>query len=537
MCGQTTVQSSSHCTSASTATTSTSTNTNTNKSKPLPTTLHLYFSGRDLPEPDARSRSTYAVIYNAFETPLPSTKHHSKNLDINPDLTIVPSSSTLRHSSSQNTSKYNKKQQQQPISQKTNSKHNQFNTSPKRTFTNPRMGRRTKSVPFMTEAEAAVRRAEKQGHVPQTLTDDFVKKKSFISGQNTKTLLSRSNSVSTKLRAPAAAAVYATPKIPTTTVRSDGITVTRTGWKKLGITEVALKSGRDVEFANGVNVSTKGEAERQIIRAVFFDVGTDHVHRLIGIAEIPLLQIAEANGKPVIAPLRFMAVSRRDVKRRGKIRDGQLLVAAQARFKDPRMYRFDVECGKVLRAKALNTVNVKRVYYTIHAILTNDKQSDEWTLICRTMPVEMINRKKHGGSLEYNYFSSRRLMAEPGLIVSDENDQRSKLSGGGILQTMGAVFGYTPRERFFSLPGVDIPSVDDETRLKLSLWEDGGPKGVCEVMAETKFTMTELKKRCVGGATPLKLHGNVVGKIALKYVEYCADPDYFCLSLTMQNVR
>lgn len=258
-------------------------------------------------------------------------------------------------------------------------------------------------------------------------------------------------------------------------------------------------------------------------------------------------------------------------------------------------FRLDVECSKITRATALSVATVKRVFYTVHGILErNDETSDAWTLLFRSAPVEMIHTKKDGGSMQNNHFSGIRLRAVPGVTMQDEgpssggakasrigdnssptsnkeNDEPSgnndlintksinAVSAGDIQESgpghagsktaaeeVGAnlmeKFGKALRlknnkKRFFSLPGADLCVMDDETKLKLSVWEDNGMSAGYDLVADTLFSLRDLKNRELGDSSAIKVHANVVGKAVLKYVECSADPRYFCLSLQIQNVQ
>lgn len=325
----------------------------------------------------------------------------------------------------------------------------------------------------------------------------------------------------------------------------------RTAWFKLGTTDLARKHGRDVEFASSFAFNYIPTVT-QLLRVAFYDATSKKVerHRLIGIAQCRVYSVFAARGKPLSFPLRFLPLSDKDTKRSSKIPEGTLVVAAEQLVTTPEKFRLDVECNRILRAKSLAISSVKRVFYTIHAIFDLDPRSDKWTLIFRSGTVEMIHRKRDGGSLEYNYFSSRRLIAAPGVIIEDKDakareradrvargESVTRTSSTGLLGQVRNAMGIRQKERFFSLPGADISIVDPSTRLKLSLYEDNGVSAGYELIADTAFCVKDLQSWKLGQSSPIRVHASTVGKAALKYIECGQDPRYFCLSLMMQSMR
>lgn len=460
------------------------TSSSTPESPPNYRQLRLFFSGRDLPEPDARSRASYAVVYHAQETLSRTSAVSDASLPSTPP---PPPSPRLR---------VDKETDHQAL-------------------------KRQMSAPAIVRAIS--RPVEK---------------------------LQKANS--TALRAPGAAHTFAAPEAPELIVGEDGATVLRTAWTKLGTTEVARKHGRDVEFARTFAFHFVPGAG-QVIRVAFFDCTSKKVEkqRLIGTAQLRVSAVYAAKGRPVTFPLKFLPVTEKDVKRSGKIPDGALVVAAEKIDTDQRKYRVDVECNRIVRAKALSTASVKKTFYTIHAVLDGEPKSDFWTLVFRSNTVEMIHRKQDGGSLEYNYFTGRRLIAKPGIVIEDtEGKERERVAriargeivgsgsgGGGVFSKMGKLMGIKEKERFFSLPGADLLLGNDATRLKLSLFEDNGILSGYDLIADTEFSIADLKTRELGGSAPIRVHANTVGKAALKYVECSHDPGYFCLSLLLQGLR
>lgn len=336
--------------------------------------------------------------------------------------------------------------------------------------------------------------------------------------------------------------------------------------------------------------------------------------RLVGTADFYVSAAYAADGKRIFSPLSFVAVNKADKRKKKKTPHGTLVVVAQrlprvdgpvvngAELNKPpqqgvqrqsvnmtkmntvmmmkeEKFRLDVECGRILRATALSVSVVKRLFYTIHAVLDRkDELSDSWTLLFRSDPVEMIHTKRDGGSMQKNYFSGVRLRAMPagdgldhhrpssrheqqgdGNENGNENTDaiqqrptgisspkavahvsdniRDDDDGGGLFAMFGKMLGVTRPKLFFSLPGADLLLLRDDTRLKLSVWEDNGTSAGFDLVADTLFTMADLKRRELGESSAIKVHANVVGKAILKYVECSPDPHYFCLSLRMQNIQ
>lgn len=424
----------------------------------------------------------------------------------------------------------------------------------------------------------------------------------------------------------------------------------RSGWTRIGTTELARKHGRDVEFARTVTLQFR-VCDRVVVRACVFD-GSGR-RRLVGTADFSVSAAYAADGKRIFSPLSFVAVNKADKRKKKKTPQGTLVVVAQRlprpvdkkaavdnaevqqqqqrqngdmnghahtgvqqqqsgsggktittttttvtspMTKKEEKFRLDVECGRIMRATALSVSVVKKVFYTIHAVLDRkDELSDSWTLLFRSDPVEMIHTKRDGGSMQKNYFSGVRLRAMPvgdGLDHhrptsasssptspdhyhpqqqqaasgnDNENDDDDAIQqqpqpqrpaapspktarvndnirddddgGGGLFAMFGKMLGVSRPKLFFSLPGADLLLLRDDTRLKLSVWEDNGMSAGYDLVADTLFTMADLKKRELGESSAIKVHANVVGKAILKYVECSPDPHYFCLSLRMQNIQ
>lgn len=470
-------------------------------SAPLPArrTLRLFLSGIDLPEPDARSRSIYAVLYEAHQTVIRS---HQLPLPVNNEISSLSSIHTLTRCISL-------------VSEADRNISSSMSSGSKR--------------------GASVRSASwKPGRSYRNL-DFQVPNSSIFSHPD---LEKRNAHNSSFLRAPHIVEHIAAPDEPTMQFLSDGTHLSRSAWTKIGITDMARKQGRDIEFSRAFTLSYSGD-NGHLIRVALFDCTSANVtkQRLIGTAEILLKQIYEAGGGCVHVPLKFLPMNRKDIRRSARIPDGKLIFSGDVTSMDAPTYRLDIECDPITRTKALSSVSVKRLFYSIHVILDKDATSDIWTLLYRSHPVRMIHRKRDGGSLEYSHFSSRRLMAAPGLIFEDTNRKESSTVTTGLLNRFGDVLGMKLKERFFSLPGADITVKQSDTRLKLSLFEDNGQMAGYELIADTQFTISDLQERKLGDSSPIKVHSNVVGKAILKYVECSTEPRYFCLSLVLDNIR
>lgn len=454
-------------------------------------TLRFRFSARDLPEPDSRSRASYAVIYHATQSPsAPSSSSPLPNL-----------------SSSHSESTPNKSTNAKPshISILSDASADSASSS-----SNPQRRTSHTSSP-VTPHPQSLRRAYTAVKNPDK---------------------------SSALRAPHLASAYAAPHFPTSFIAPDGTSFTCTAWSKLGNTEIARKNGRDVEFATSFAFAFNPR-QVQLVRVVFYDSTCNSVHkqRLIGTAQFQVASVFAAKGKPVTYPLTFMPVTKKDIKRSSRIPVGALVVSAERITAEVTKYNLDIECSRIMRTKALSLAPIKRIFYTVHAILDQHPDSDHWTLIFRSDPVEMIHKKRDGGSLEYNHFSSRRLVAEPGAVVANSDAAPASPSASGITAKVSKALGIKKREQFFSLPGAYLPLVDENLRLKLTLFEDSGQLAGSFFIANTEFTIADLKQRNLGDTYPVKVHANVVGRARLKYVECGDDPRYFCISLELDNLR
>lgn len=368
------------------------------------------------------------------------------------------------------------------------------------------------------------------------------------------------------------------PSCETTLTTPSGTSYTRSGWTEMGATEVARKHGRDVEFARAFTVSfPTRKGERIKVRVAIFDATSSNYkrQRLIAMSDFSLSSVVAANGSRLVVPLRFHPISNKDHRRKKRIPQGSLVVVAQRVNPDAaKAFRLDVECNRIIRATALSTTSVRAAFYTLHAIIDSDPNSDAWTLIHRSTTVEMIHSKRDGGSLEYNYFSGVRLRTKRKTPVvnknsndeDDNNESRQHASDddndnndngmasggggdgggqgsdmeeadeGGILDLLSKALGVRKKIKFFSMPGTDLKLMDASIRLKLSLWEDKGMTAGYDLIADTQFSIADVKKWSVGQSSALKVHANVVGKAVLKFVECSPDPRYFCFSLMMQNI-
>lgn len=351
--------------------------------------------------------------------------------------------------------------------------------------------------------------------------------------------LLRNSNRSESLRAPHVAALYSAPQQPTLHVRADGVHVVRTSWSVVGVSDIARKNGRDVEIAQSFYVDY--DATRvQLLRVAFYDGTTSQQNkqRLIATADCLLSSVVAAYGKPLACALRFVPVSDKDAKKSARIPTGTLLLSALSVSDEAQQFRIDVQCSRILRARTLSYSQVKRTFYTVHAILDDHPKSDLWTLVYRSNTVGMIASKKDGGSLQYNYFSCRRVIARPGVIIDDADAPKESGSAAvGLFEKLGSALGLHQAKSFFSLPGADIYLHSNDTRLKLTLYEDNGTAAGYDMIADSEFTFADLQRRELGDSSPIKMRTNIVGKAVLKYKECSPDPRYFCLSLLMRAPR
>lgn len=502
-------------------TTATLSNTISNTSvlppEPAPTvySLRLFFSGRDLPEPDSRSRAVQAIVYHAQELPIPNNPRLSNVTDIPVSHSIPSSPSTPSIPSTPSTSPKPQHQQQR--------QHQQ-----------PELGS-FKSFPLF--------RVKSKSTLSST---------SFSHNHSLPVHLpTLRRSSSTLLRAPRYAAKHVAPANPEKFTTNNGTQLFRTAWLELGATDVARKQGRDVEFATSFAFNYI-PLSNQILRVAFYDATSTKAenHRLIATAELHVADVFATRGKPVSFPLRFLPVCPYDFKRHSKVPNGTLVVAAEHLVPEPQKYLLGVECCRIVRSKALGNASVQRVYFTIHAIFDKEPSSDEWTLLTRSKTVEMIPRKRDGGSTQYNYFSCRRLRSAPGFITEDHDAKARKrsirsapgdivtdTSPNSVMSLIHSALGVKRKRLFFSLPEANFLLTDPTTRLKLTLFEDKGLSAGTEMVADTEFTIADLRSKELGQSTPIRVQASTVGKAVLKYIEYGDDPRYFCLSLRLQGLR
>lgn len=338
--------------------------------------------------------------------------------------------------------------------------------------------------------------------------------------------------------------------------------VEKLAWRHLGTTEVARKLGRDVEFSATFALTFNVDHGRPILRVVLFDAGhgPGH-HHLLAFSDVNVRKVFANAGVPVasrmyIPPASLVsgATTLDDVsalpKNRGRY-NGEILVACDMIGKKIDRFRLDVECNQILRAKALTTANVKSAFYTIHGILEKGSETpkkgvlkDHWILLYRSDTCQMVHGKRHGGTRNYNHFSSSRMQAGPGVIqngqkIEGKKKERSEVTKPptGALDHLWKKLGTTDPELFFSLPGADLFLTRKNRRLKLSMFEDHGSGKGYELIAETQFSMTQLQTMEIGQSIAIRLHTNVVGRAELKFVDCDAsDRRYFCLSLVMQSL-
>lgn len=334
-------------------------------------------------------------------------------------------------------------------------------------------------------------------------------------------------------------------------------------WRHLGTTEVARKLGRDVEFSSTFALTFDVDAARPVLRVVLFDAGSaPGQHRLIAFSDVSVRKVFANGGVPVASRMYLPPASLPDggvtvehvsalPKNRGRY-NGEILVACDIVGKNVDRFRLDVECNRILRAKALTTANVKKAFYTLHGILEKGGENefkkgtlkDHWILLYRSETCQMIHGKHHGGTCDYNHFSSARMRAGPGVIQFGERiegkvKERSEVTKPptSALDKLWGKLGSTPPELFFSLPGADLYLTRKNRRLKLSMFEDHGLGKGYELIAETQFTIAQLQAMEIGHSFAIKSHTNVVGRAELKFVDCdTSDPRYFCLSLVMQSM-
>ena len=177
---------------------------------------------------------------------------------------------------------------------------------------------------------------------------------------------------------------------------------------------------------------------------------------------------------------------------------------------------------------------MQKTFYTIHIVASDSKDCEDWVLAFRSEPVEMVKRKRDGGSLEYNYFSSRPLVAGPGIIIEDKDPAAEH--SVPLLRKLGNAIGLKQSEQFFSLPTSNIICRSPDTRTKLSIFEYHGANAEFDLIANTEFSLATLTRMELGDSTAVRVHANTVGRATLKYVECAESPKYFCLSLYMPNL-
>jgi len=166
-----------------------------------------------------------------------------------------------------------------------------------------------------------------------------------------------------------------------------------------------------------------------------------------------------------------------------------------------------------------------------------DDEDTPWVLLCRSKKVGLVKKKKDGGSMEYNYFSSRPLLATPGELFKDPaaNDPAAAEANASGNKLLGKVKEEAQRRldaQFFSMPSGIFTLVAPDRRLKLSIMDSG------ELLADTVFTVDKLRSMQLGDKLEMteRKKGRVVGHSMLKFVEKADMPAYFCLSVSMPEL-
>lgn len=305
-------------------------------------------------------------------------------------------------------------------------------------------------------------------------------------------------------------------------------------WVRVGQTEAARKSGRDVEFAQTFEIRYVPTANQLVKLHLHECTGRDCVKEShLGTAEVSLQTLYVSRGYRTTHPIKFAPTDNpKDKKRKGVA--GVAVMVVEDVSAGLVKYHLDVQCEKILRAKAWTSGKVRKALYTIHIVASKDEKCDDWMLLFRSEPVEMVKRKRDGGSLQYNYFTSRPLIATPGVIVGDNDETEN---GDNLLRKVSQVLGLKHSEQFFSLPSAEVQCVSPERRLKLSIYEDNGTTAGFDLIADTRFTFSELRNMTLGQSKEVRVHSNAVGRATLKFVECGPDPKYFCMSVFMPHLR
>lgn len=303
----------------------------------------------------------------------------------------------------------------------------------------------------------------------------------------------------------------------------------------IGRTEVARLCARDVEFSRSFVLQFLASAS-QIIHVDMYgcDSRSGDRSRLLGVAEVPLARLNLRRGARFSVPMAHPpAPPTGEKRRRGASGVGTLALCVEDVSAGLVDYCLDIQCEGIRRSKPFGSGRVRRVYYTIHNIASSDPACEHWSLLFRSDAVEMVKKKRDGGSLDYNYFSSRPLLATPGVIVVDKDDSQAD----SLLSKAHYKIKNRYKGQFFSLPSSAISSASPDRRLKLTLYDKSSSVAAAELIADTEFTVAQLRSMSLGEKHEMNLHSNAVGHATLKFVERGDDPKYFCLSVQLPNLK
>lgn len=305
----------------------------------------------------------------------------------------------------------------------------------------------------------------------------------------------------------------------------------------LGRSERAQLCGRDVEFCRHIVLRYSPGSALVLYIEVYGVEGRNSAGRshLVGTTSVSLENVYSHRGFRVAVPLAPPPPPDDGKKRRIPSDAGKLRITAEDVTPAPTTYHLDVMCDGLRCARLWGNGRVKRAFYTIHVIATSDERCDDWVLLYRSTSVSMVKKKRFGGSMEYNYFSSRPLLATPGLLFSHEEEAET-CSNEGILRKVQHKIKNRYEAQFFSMPSSSFALISPTRRLKLSIWEDhSGPTGA-NLVSDSVFTMAQLRKMKLGERLDMFVHSDIVGHATLKFEERCEAPTYFCLSIQMPDL-
>lgn len=317
------------------------------------------------------------------------------------------------------------------------------------------------------------------------------------------------------------------PTSSTTSSASSAGTGTRT---PVGRTEVARVCGRDVEFARSFLVPYTAAS---VLRVDLYAVAPRGATRALGSTEVPLSRLRSRRGTRVTLPL---APPPREQgapeKRRRAPAPGTLAICAEDVSEGLSEFRLDVQCEQMKRSKPFGSGRVRKAHYSVHTLTAGDEDCETWALLFRSEPVEMVKKKRDGGSMEYNYFSSRPLLATPGVIIAEAETEEP----GSIVHRVQHKIKNRHDGHFFSLPSSSFSAVSPDRRLKLTVFDDSSAFSGPEIIADTLFTINELRGMKLGDHTEMTVHSNTVGEATIKFVECGERPKYFCLAIRLPDL-